>query len=68
MNAITFHVPDDVQATIREIAASQGLSVDSLLAEYTTHMVRQYEAHKRFLEMARRGETEVEEALELLRR
>lgn len=68
MNAITFHVPDDVQATIREIAAAQGLSVDALLAEYTTHIAKEYQARKRFSDLARRGENEVAEALALLRR
>ena len=68
MNAITCHVPDDLQAKVREIADDRGMSVDSLLADVTTHLVEQYEAHKLFREMAERGEKEIDEALALLRR
>jgi hypothetical protein len=68
MNAITFHVPESVQEKIREIADSQGTSVDSLLGEFTIHMIREYEARQLFLQMKERGQTEVEAALELLRR
>lgn len=68
MNAITIQVPDDMQEKVRQIADAEGMSVDALLADYTAHMVRSYEARKLYLEMKVQGETEVEKALELLRR
>lgn len=68
MNAVTFSLPDDVAAKIEEIAAIRGVSIETLLSEMTTKMVDQFEAYKRFEEMAARGKGEVEKALELLRR
>jgi predicted transcriptional regulator len=68
MNAITIHVSDDMQEKVRQIADAEGLSVDFLLSEFTSHMIKQYEARKLFLEMKAQGEGEVEKALELLRR
>lgn len=68
MNAITFHVPDETSEKIREIADARGVSVDALLSDFTADMVKQYEAHQIYLEMAQQGETEVDEALTLLRR
>ena len=68
MNAITFQVPDEIKTAVDEIAGAQGTSVEALLAEYTTHMVRQYAAYQHFQALAQRGEEEVEQALQLLRR
>ena len=68
MNAITIHMPEDLQEKMQEIAAAEGMSVDALLVDYSTHMIKHYEARKWFLEMKARGETEVDKALELLRR
>ena len=68
MNDITFHVPDDIRNRIEKIAREKGVTIDSLLAEMTAHAVEEFEAYQQFLEMARQGEDEVEEALELLRR
>lgn len=68
MNAVIFHVPDNIQKKIEEIADAQGVSVDILLGDVTAQMVEHFEARKLFLEMAKQGESEVEEALALLRR
>lgn len=68
MNAITIHVSDDMQEKVRQIADAEGVSIDTLLGDFTSHMIKQYEARKLFLEMKARGEGEVEKALELLRR
>lgn len=68
MNAITFNVPENIRSRIETIAKEKGVTVDSLLGEMTTHAVEEFEAYQHFLEMARQGEGEVEEALELLRR
>lgn len=68
MNAITIHMPEDLQEKMREIATAEGMSMDALLVDYSAHMIKHYEARKRFLEMKARGETEVDKALELLRR
>jgi predicted transcriptional regulator len=68
MNAVTFNIPDDIRKRIDKIAAEKGVTVEALLGEMTEHAVEQFEAHQRFLKMARQGEHEVEEALELLRR
>jgi hypothetical protein len=68
MNAVTFHVPDTIQQKIEEIADAQGVSVETLLGDVAAQMVEQFEARKLFLEMAKQGENEVEEALALLRR
>ena len=68
MNAITIHVPEDLKIKMLEIADAEGLSLDALLIDYSAHMIKHYEARKLFLEMKASGETEVEKALELLRR
>lgn len=68
MNAITIHVPEDLQEKMQEIADAEGMSLDALLVDYSAHMIKHYEANKLFLEMKARGETEVDKALELLRR
>jgi len=68
MNAVTFHVPDSIQQKIEEIADAQGVSVEILLGDVTAQMVEQFEARKLFLEMAKQGESEIDEAIALLRR
>ena len=68
MNAITIHVSDDMQEKMQRIADAEGVSLDALLGEFTSHMIKQYEARELFLEMQATGAGEVEKALELLRR
>ncbi|MBX9458828.1 MAG: hypothetical protein KL863_23850 [Rhizobium sp.] len=68
MNAITFHLPPEVQRKIREIAEAEGMSIDVLLGDFAAHMVKQYEGQQLFLEMSNAGAPEVDKALELLRR
>jgi predicted transcriptional regulator len=68
MNALTFHVPDEVQQKIQEIAAVKGVSVETLLGDVAATMIEEFEAHRLFLDLTRQGEGEVEEALALLRR
>lgn len=68
MNAVTFQVPDSIHQKIEEIADAKGVSIETLLGDVATKMVEQFEAHQLFLEMAKQGEREVDEALALLRR
>lgn len=68
MNAVTFQVPDSIHQKIEEIAEAKGVSIDTLLGDVAAQMVEQFEAHQLFLQMATRGEGEVDEALALLRR
>jgi hypothetical protein len=67
VNALTFNVPDEILKRIDKIAADKGVTIEDLLGEMTAHAVEEFEAHQMFLEMARQGEGEVEEALKLLR-
>lgn len=68
MNAVTLNIPDDIQRKVDEIAAERGVSPESLLADMTEHMVREYDARKEFLKMARQGKSDVKAALRLLDR
>lgn len=66
MNAIVVQIPDDVQVKLEEIATTKGQTVETLLAEASADMVRQYEGYKVFLEMSERGQGRTEEGLALL--
>ncbi len=68
MNAIVVQIPDEVEGTLQEIAATKGMTIESLLAEASADMVRQYEGYKLFLEMKEKGKGRVEEGLALLRK
>ncbi len=68
MNAVTLKIPDDVQRKVNEIAAERGLRPEDLLADMAERMVREYDAHQAFMEMAGQGKSDVDAAVKLLNR
>lgn len=68
MNAIVVQIPDDVEGKLQEIAATRGMTIETLLAEASADMARQYEGYKLFLEMREKGKGRVAEGLALLRK
>ncbi|MDF1635734.1 hypothetical protein, partial [Mycoplana sp. MJR14] len=68
MNAVTLKIPDDVHRKVNEIAAERGLRPEDLLADMAERMVREYDAHQAFMEMADQGKSDVDAAVKLLNR
>jgi cysteinyl-tRNA synthetase len=65
---LSFQVSPEMQDKIARMAAESGLTIENLLEDMTARMVKDFEAYKTFEAMAKRGQGEVEKALELLRR
>ena len=68
MNAIVIPVSQDTAEKVARIAGERGVSVETLMSDVAVHMVEQFETHKLYLQEAERGQHEIDEALELLRR
>lgn len=68
MTMLSFQVSKDVEKKVADIAAESGRSVEDLLSDMTSRMVRDFEARQTFETMSERGRVEINQALELLRK
>jgi len=68
MNAVTLNIPEEIHRKVNEIAAERGLRPEDLLADMAERMVREYDAHQAFMEMAAQGKSDVDAAVRLLNR
>lgn len=68
MNAVTIEISADKQEKLAQIAAERGMSVENLYANLTEQLVSDFEAQSEFRKLAEIGRSEVETAIQLLRR
>jgi predicted transcriptional regulator len=64
MATLTVRIPDDKHLRLKELAESQGVSVNKLIEELSTVALVEFDTHTRFKLMAARGD--VVEGLRIL--
>jgi predicted transcriptional regulator len=64
MATLTIRIPDDKHKKLKELAESQGISVNKLIEELSTIALVEFDTHTRFKLMAARGD--VAEGLRIL--
>jgi hypothetical protein len=64
MATLTVRIPDDKHLRLKELAESQGVSVNKLIEELSTVALVEFDTHTRFKLMATRGD--VAEGLRIL--
>jgi plasmid stability protein len=55
MAVLTVRMPDDRHSRLKELAASQGISVNKMIEELTTVALVEFDTHNRFKVRAARG-------------
>jgi plasmid stability protein len=55
MAVLTVRMPDDRHSRLKELAASQGVSVNKMIEELTTVALVEFDTHNRFKARAARG-------------
>jgi predicted HicB family RNase H-like nuclease len=55
MATLTVRIPDDKHLRLKELAESQGVSVNKLIEELSTVALVEFDTHTRFKLMAARG-------------
>ena len=68
MNAVTIEISAEKQDIVAQIAADRGMSVEHLLASMTDTLIAEFEAQNEFRRLAEHGRSEVDTAIQLLRR
>jgi predicted transcriptional regulator len=56
MATLTVRIPDDKHLRLKELAESQGVSVNKLIEEISTIALVEFDTHTRFKLMAARGD------------
>jgi predicted transcriptional regulator len=56
MATLTVRIPDDKHLRLKELAESQGVSVNKLIEELSTIALVEFDTHTRFKLMAARGD------------
>ncbi len=56
MATLTVRIPDDKHLRLKELAESQGISVNKLIEELSTVALVEFDTHTRFKLMAARGD------------
>jgi predicted transcriptional regulator len=64
MATLTIRIPDDKHLRLKELAESQGVSINKLIEELSTIALAEFDTHTRFKLMAARGD--VAEGLRIL--
>jgi predicted transcriptional regulator len=68
MNAITIPLSPDTAEKVARIACERGVSVETLMSDVAMHLVQQFDTYTLYLQEAERGQHEVDQALEMLKR
>ena len=68
MNAVTIEISSDKRDVIAQIAKERGMSVEHLFASMTDKLISEFEAQNEFRKLAEHGRSEIETAIQLLRR
>ena len=68
MNAVTIEISPEKQDVIAQIAKQRGMSVEHLFASMTDKLISEFEAQSEFRRLTEQGRSEVETAIQLLRR
>ncbi len=68
MNAVMIEISADKRDIVAQIAAERGMSVESLFASMTDKLISEFEVQNEFRKLADQGQSEVETAIQLLRR
>ena len=68
MNAVTIEISPEKQDVIAQIAKERGMSVEHLFASMTDKLISEFEAQNEFRKLAEHGRSEIETAIQLLRR
>jgi plasmid stability protein len=55
MAVLTVRMPDDQHSRLKQLAASQGVSVNKMIEELTTVALVEFDTHNRFKARAARG-------------
>jgi hypothetical protein len=68
MNAVTIEISADKRKIVAQIAAERGMSVENLFESMTDTLISQFEVQNEFHRLAEQGRSEIETALQLLKR
>jgi len=68
MNAVTIEIPADKREIVAQIAAERGMSVENLFADLTDTLISEFEVQNEFRRLAEQGRSEIETAIQLLKR